>query len=68
MSSPSMALWLLNLLGYVRLPFDLLLSTNQYLRICQDHPYTSDPYNRDCIFSVVQGLGPSLAKEIYFLI
>ena len=70
MSSPSMALWSLDLLGYVRLLFDLVLSTSQHLHIClcQDHPYSSDPYNRDLIFSVVQALGSSLAKEVYFLI
>ena len=55
-------------LGVCPLAFDLGLGTNQYLHIFQDHPYASDSYNKDLIFSVVQGLGTSLAKEIYFLI
>jgi len=40
----------------------------EYLHIFQDHPYTSDPYKKDLILSVVQGLGPNLAKEVYFLV
>ena len=55
-------------LGVCPLSFDLALATNQYLHISQDHPYASDSYNRDLIFSVVHGLGTSLAKEIYFLL